>query len=340
MTLPNTTALADDLPKPCLLLAPKTGAVVWSNQSAQEHFGLSARRLKDSTLASLFPELPDGETLLARVAEEGATIVIRDIQHGGQSAEVTVFSSLGQVGLLLTFERSFTSRAVQGRSVRSMGQMIGHEIKNPLAGIKGAAQLLRDDLDIDGKALVDVITSEIDRIRRLAERLETFGEADISSRSRANVHTLMRSARTIMTHASPNVVFTEDYDPSLPHVLGDEDQLMQALVNLLKNSIEAMGEEGGEIILKTRSRSGARRGRVGLPVEVQVIDTGPGIPKAMQGRVFEPFVTTKPSGQGLGLAWVAKVAEAHGGLVELSSKPGNTRFSILLPAHQEPAHEL
>lgn len=340
MSVLTTSTIADDLPKPCLLLRAETGDVVWSNQAAQEHFGMSSRRLNREKIAGLFPEVADPAEAVSRVSSDGATIVIRDIQHRGQSAEITLFPTHGYVGLLFVFERAFTSRAVQGRSVRSMGQMIGHEIKNPLAGIKGAAQLLRDDLDEDGQALIDVITSEIDRIRRLAVRLETFGDADSSTRDRANVHTLLRSARTVMTHASTNVVFTEDYDPSLPHVSGDADQLMQALVNLIKNAVEAMGEDGGEILLKTRSRSGARRGHVGLPVEIQVIDTGPGIPKPMQSRVFEPFVTTKPSGQGLGLAWVAKVAEAHGGLVELSSKPGQTRFSILLPAYAEPDHEL
>ena len=327
------SSLADDLPKPLLRIDPSSGRVIACNTAAEETLGLSRRQILKASMETLFPSASDMTALVERVAEGALSIVVRDVNIGASPTELTLFPSGDDVGLLVVTSKTFTPRALQGRSVRSLGQMIGHEIKNPLAGMKGAAQLLRDEVTTsDAQSLVDVITSEIDRVKRLAERLETFGDANTEKFGRCNVHTLLRNARKLMQHASPSVVFTEDYDPSLPHVQGDSDQLMQAVLNLIKNASEAVGPDGGDVVLKTRSRWGAKRGGRGLPVEIQVIDSGVGIPSDMQARVFEPFVTTKPSGQGLGLAMVARTVEAHGGLVEVSSKPGSTRFSILLPA--------
>jgi len=331
---PVTLSLLDDIPKPCLLVDPAEVAILWSNTATQEYFGISRNRALRTPLSDLL-NIDGIIDLINRVAAEAAPIVLRDIPLGRSQVEVTLFPSSNQVGILITPDRATTSRPVQGRSVKSLGQMIGHELKNPLAGIKGAAQLLRHDLDnAESLGLLDIISSEIDRIRRLADRLQTFGDSDTGETARANIHTLLRNARKVMSPSAPQVFFTEDYDPSLPHLDGDSDQLMQVLVNLIKNAIEAMDGEG-EIILRTRSRSGARRGEVGLPIEVQIIDNGPGLPSHMTDRVFEPFVTSKPSGQGLGLALVAKVIASHGGVVETDSQPGRTRFSILLPAAKD-----
>jgi len=215
-----------------------------------------------------------------------------------------------------------------------MGRMIAHELKNPLAGIKGAAQLLRDDVDSEeGLALIDLIGSEIDRIRRLADRMEKLGDDDPTGTEQVNIHEILRQARRIIQSANPNIIFDERYDPSLPHANGDPDTLMQALLNLIKNAAESAGEQG-QIRLETSFRAGVRGGNSGrlLPVQIQIIDNGPGIPKDMLAQIFQPFVTTKPEGQGLGLALVSKVAAAHEGLVEVQSVPGRTVFSLLLPA--------
>ena len=221
-----------------------------------------------------------------------------------------------------------------GHVVSGMGRMIAHELKNPLAGIKGAAQLLRDDVDSEeGLALIELIGSEIDRIRRLADRMEKLGDDDPTGSEQVNIHEILRQARRIIQSANPNIVFDERYDPSLPHAFGDPDTLMQALLNLIKNAAESAGEHG-KIRLETSFRAGVRGGKSGrlLPVQIQIIDDGPGIPKDMLTQIFQPFVTTKPEGQGLGLALVSKVATAHEGLVEVQSVPGRTVFSLLLPA--------
>ena len=224
----------------------------------------------------------------------------------------------------------------------AVGRMLAHEIKNPLAGINGAAQLLRDDVKTDeGQKLIDLIRSEIGRIRRLADRMETLGDRNPENLSLVNIHEILRDARKLMQATVPeNIVFTEDYDPSLPETLGDRDTLMQALLNLIKNASEALeaSGNGGEITLQTSFRSGVVRkgfsGRPdqGLPIEIRITDNGPGIPPRIREQIFQPFVTDKPSGQGLGLALVAKVAAAHDGLIELKSRPGRTVFSLLLPA--------
>jgi len=188
----------------------------------------------------------------------------------------------------------------------------------------------------EGRALIELIGSEIDRIRRLADRMEKLGDDDPQSAERVNIHEILRQARRIIQSANPSIIFDERYDPSLPHAFGDPDTLMQALLNLIKNAAESAGDNG-QIRLETSFRTGVRGGKSGrnLPVQIKIIDDGPGIPKDMLTQIFQPFVTTKSQGQGLGLALVSKVAAAHEGLVDVQSVPGRTVFSLLLPAPSE-----
>ena len=160
-----------------------------------------------------------------------------------------------------------------------MGRLIAHELKNPLAGIKGAAQLLRDDVaSEEGQSLIDLIGSEIDRIRRLADRMETLGDQDPENIDRVNIHEILRRARRVIQSANPNLIFTERYDPSLPHAKGDADTLMQAILNLIKNAAEAVSDlgGGGEITLETKFRSGVSarsknsNSQQHLPIEICV----------------------------------------------------------------------
>ena len=322
----------DSLPRALIFVSPETATVTRSNTAAQEWFRRSASRLRGTALSKIMPEL-DAD-LLAQVHSGSAPLELREAVHesgGNPPAHITLYPQGDDVGLMLTPRRARSNRRPRTESIQSLGQMIGHELKNPLAGIQGAAQLLKADVtDSESLSLLDLITSEIDRIRRLADRLQTFGEGTAST-SAVNVHTLLRQARRVTASAS-EVLFTEDYDPSLPHVEGDADLLMQALVNLLKNAVEAGGDQ---ITLRTRSRPGVRRGERALPIEVQIIDTGPGVAPHLADRIFQPFVSSKSSGQGLGLAFVSKVVDDHGGLVELDSVPGATRFSLLLPAAKE-----
>jgi len=259
-----------------------------------------------------------------------------------ERCHLTLFLTQGRIGMLVS---QLAGQPNEGKTnelaVSAMGRMLAHEIKNPLAGINGAAQLLRDDVTSEeGQALIKLIGSEIGRIQRLTDRMETLGDRDPENVSLVNIHEVLRDARQLIQSSTHmNVIITEAYDPSLPETLGDRDTLMQAILNVMKNAAEAIDltGESGSIILETAFRSGVSRklasGEKGqsLPIEIRIIDNGPGISPAIRDQIFQPFVTNKPSGQGLGLALVAKVAAAHGGLVEVRSSPGKTVFSILLP---------
>lgn len=218
-----------------------------------------------------------------------------------------------------------------GDGASALGRLLAHEIKNPLAGIRGAAQLLRDDVESEeALSLLDLIESEIGRIKRLAERMERLGDELTGNFTQINIHEILRHARkVIQSGTSPSIAFTENYDPSLPLALGDEDSLTQTILNLIKNAVEALDEtvENPEIKLETSYRTSS----AGLPIEIRIIDNGTGIPQHVRDKIFQPFITHKPAGQGLGLALVSKVIAAHRGVIEVQSRPGETIFSILLP---------
>jgi len=203
-----------------------------------------------------------------------------------------------------------------------------------LAGIQGAAQLIRDDVETEeALSLISLIESEISRIRRLADRMERLGDVSPGEFHDINIHEILQHARkVIQSGISPNVTFSENYDPSLPSMQGHEDSLTQAVMNLIKNAAEAVSviEGSPEIRLETSFRASGS-----MPIEIRVIDNGEGIPEHIRDKIFHPFITGKPQGQGLGLALVSKVVTAHNGVVEVQSRPGETIFSILLPIRKD-----
>ena len=344
-TINMLPTLVDDWPFPLFLVEPESENVKWANQAALEWLEKSMQRVIGQTPWDMVSVGPQAAIIIAKCKELNAPLTIRDcaINRSGQEEEfchLTAYPTEGGIGLsILMSGHKPRSSKVGGQLVSGMGRMIAHELKNPLAGIKGAAQLLRDDVKgKEGLSLIDLIGSEIDRIRRLADRMETLGDQDPANVERVNIHEILRRARRVIQSANPKLIFTERYDPSLPHAKGDADTLMQALLNLIKNAAEAVEPLGadGEIILETRFRSGVSR-RNGtdemaqhLPIEILIVDNGPGIADHITDQLFQPFVTTKPEGQGLGLSLVSKVAAAHGGIVEVKSRPGKTKFSLLL----------
>ncbi|SOD94192.1 two-component system, NtrC family, nitrogen regulation sensor histidine kinase GlnL [Caenispirillum bisanense] len=224
------------------------------------------------------------------------------------------------------------------RSVSAMSALLAHEIKNPLSGIRGAAQLLEQSSGEEDRVLTRLIMDEADRIVKLVERMEVFSDTRPPVREPVNIHQVMEHVRRIAESGFGRAVrFTEHYDPSLPPVPGDRDQLVQVFLNLVKNAVEAAPEQGGEVILSTGYQHGVRvavpgsRTRMNLPLVVSVQDNGEGIPDDLRPHLFDPFVTTKPKGSGLGLALVAKIVNDHGGIIEFDSQPRRTVFKVMLP---------
>jgi two-component system nitrogen regulation sensor histidine kinase GlnL len=270
-----------------------------------------------------------------------------------QSRAVDIFASLiseeqdlvllmlQQRSMANMIERRLTHRGA-ARSVSAMAAVMAHEIKNPLSGIRGAAQLLEAGAAEDDRPLARLIMDETDRIRDLVDRMEVFGDERPLNRVPVNIHSVLDHVRRIAQAGfARNIAILQTYDPSLPDVPGNRDKLIQAFLNLVKNSAEAIGDRpDGQISLSTAFRPGLRmrlassEASVGLPLEICVTDNGGGVTEDVKQRLFEPFVTTKANGAGLGLALVAKIIGDHGGVIECDSRARHTTFRALLPMYQ------
>jgi two-component system nitrogen regulation sensor histidine kinase GlnL len=224
------------------------------------------------------------------------------------------------------------------RSVSAMARLLAHEVKNPLSGIRGAAQLLDQSVAESDRVLTQLIRDETDRIVSLVDRMDVFSDGGTLSREPVNIHQVLEHVRRVAENGfAKGVRFVESYDPSLPPVFGNRDQLVQVFLNLVKNAAEVVPADGGEIVLSTAYQHGLRLAapgsldRMDLPLVVTVRDNGSGIPEDIRGHLFEPFVSNKPSGSGLGLPLVAKIVTDHGGIVEFDTQPRRTVFRVVLP---------
>ena len=334
----------------------------FANQAAEQFLGLSMLQLGNMTLSSLVP--PDNPIflLLAQARRQGSTISDHDLTLESprlHKSGITVQAAplVEEPGcILLTLQDSSAARALDrqmafrgaARSVTGMSAILAHEIKNPLSGIRGAAQLLEASVADPDRELTVLIRDEADRIRDLVDRMEMFGDRPVERRA-VNIHRVLDHVRRLAGSGfAAHLRITESYDPSLPPAWVNRDQLVQVLLNLVKNAAEAITDDpelihrgGGEIVLATAYQHGMKLAvagsphRVDLPLVVTVRDNGPGIPDDMRPHLFEPFVTSKPAGNGLGLALVAKIVGDHGGLIEVDSRPGRTEFRLSLPVMTE-----
>ncbi len=350
----DSLAMLGAVPVPIVLL-DAANRFRYANSAAEQFLGLSMLQLSQMSLHDLLPAdhplfalIDQVRTRELTISDHELTLESPRLHKQAVAVQATtvpeepgsVLVSMWDSSAARTLDRQMNFRGA-ARSVSGMAALLAHEVKNPLSGIRGAAQLLESTVAEADRELAVLIREEADRIRALVDRMEVFGEKPIERRA-VNIHRVLEHVRRLaQTGFAPHLRFVETYDPSLPPVWGNRDQLVQVLLNLVKNAAEAITDGNlsgaGEITLMSAYQHGVRLAvpgsshRVHLPLVVTVRDNGPGIGDDIKPHLFEPFVTSKPSGSGLGLALVAKIVGDHGGLVEMDSRPGRTDFRLHLP---------
>ena len=350
MSPPTNAALWASLPLPALIIGP-AGRITEVNPPAETFLNASARSLVGQPLLDRLSIEAPMEDAMARVLAHDSPLFIAEADvTTGERPPVQCALQLAPLQddpghiLLLISPREIADRLGRAMHVTSaaksaigMAEMLAHEIKNPLAGISGAAQLLAMGLSPADQELTDLIVEETRRVVKLLEQVEQFGNLRPPARRAINLHdALDRARRSALVGFGAKMTISEDYDPSLPATFADPDQLMQVFLNLLKNASEAAGTKGGNIRLRTFYDHKLRRRRkdgtgAALPLQVEIIDDGPGIPPDIAADVFEPFVSGRENGTGLGLALVSKIISDHDGWIAVDSAPGRTAFRISLP---------
>lgn len=352
---PDLRLVLDSLPQ-AVIVTDKNNAILYANMTAENVFRASSSYLLKHNMEKIVPFGSPVLGLVKQVMTKGAPVNEYQIDisspRTGEGKIVDVYAAPladnSPKAILVFRERSMADRIDRqlshrsaARSVTGLAAMLAHEIKNPLSGIRGAAQLLESVVGKDDKELAQLITTETDRIVKIVDRMEVFSDESPVEHAPVNMHSILGHVRRIAENGfAQNIKIIEQYDPSLPDVSGSSDQLIQVFLNLIKNASEAMGDNPeARITLSSAYRSGIRLAspgsgeRAALPLEFSVSDNGKGIPEEIRAHIFEPFVTTRINGSGLGLALVAKTIGRHGGIIECDSIEGQgTIFKILLPA--------
>ena len=335
--LPSIVLNADDI-------------VVEVNPPGEGFLNASSKSLKNRSIWELINIGASLEESYKKVKKFNSPLFVTDVKVGANGREpipcnIQIAPIIGLDGstILLIAPREIAGRISQSKSVKAaaksaigMAEMLAHEIKNPLAGITGAAQLLSMGLSTGDLEITDLIVAETRRILTLLEQVEQFGNLKPIDPKPLNIHDVIdRARRSAQLGFSAHITFKEEYDPSLPLVYGDPDQLLQVFLNLIKNASEAQPNNGTiklhtyfEQSFKLRRADGSGHS---MPIQVEVMDNGPGVSEEIRDEIFDPFVSGRNNGTGLGLALTSKIISDHNGLISLDSKPGNTVFRISLP---------
>ncbi|MEM6760591.1 MAG: ATP-binding protein [Pseudomonadota bacterium] len=346
----QTGDLWASLPVPAIIIGP-ADEIVDINSAAEGFFNASDRSMRGTPLWDQLAVDAPLEDSLARARKNGTPLFVNDVDVGnGQrpplqcALQIAPLIGAEDHMLLMISPRELAGRMTQNHSVKSaaksaigMAEMLAHEIKNPLAGITGAAQLLSMNLDPQDLELTDLIVEEGRRIVKLLEQVEQFGNLSTPDFKPVNIHDVLdRARRSALLGFGASMTIVEDYDPSLPLAYGDPDQLLQVVLNLLKNASEVAGDAGGTIRLHSYFEHSFRLRRAdgsgkSLPLQIEIIDDGPGLPESIAADIFDPFVSGKENGTGLGLALVSKIISDHDGWISVTSVPGKTVFRLSLP---------
>ncbi len=338
-----------------VILAGQNNAIRYVNAMAELYFNASSLILCRMVLEDLFHFDSPILSLVNQVRRTRCSINEYNVEIGSVRHKTSEFMDLQVANLSLEekyiiivmqprtiaqkIERQLAHRGA-ARSVSGMASMLAHEIRNPLSGIRGAAQLLESSIDQEDRTLTKLICEETDRISRLVGRMEVFGENKSADQEMINIHAILGHVLHVAKSGfARDIEIIEDYDPSLPGLRGNRDLLVQMFLNLVKNAAEALSgtRARAKIWMTTSYRPGVSvkvpgsRTRTSLPLQITIEDNGPGIPDDIRSILFDPFVTTKAGGTGLGLALVAKSVKDHGGIIEYEQTAQRTIFKVLLP---------
>lgn len=340
------------LPDPVLVIDSKN-IILWANPSAEDFFRSSISSLLGKQLSTiingdnpLISMILHSRDIGSGLSEYG--IDISGPRIGSNRVDVCVSHIYEAPGKLVisiqprSIAESMNKQFIYQRSARSVegiAHLLAHEVKNPLSGIRGAAQLLEKNVNDSDRELTNLIKSETDRICSLVDNMDQFADDGVVVHEPVNIHEVLNYVRRLAVGGfGRHVRFIEHYDPSLPLASGNKNSLIQVFLNLIKNASEATPKFGAEIILSTSYQQKVRvqlsgsKEKLNLPLEITVSDNGDGVSEEIRSHIFEPFVSNKADGNGLGLALVAKLVHDHGGVVEYESLP-QTLFRIRLPIY-------